>query len=117
MPVHLWRERRIDVVRRMDGDTLWLEVAGVLYFGSASRLEDTLESELAAHPEATGLVLDLRRVGRIDYTSAVVIQRVAKEVEEGGMTVKVVAARPPQGLVILERLLGADSPWLVRGEP
>ena len=115
--VHLWRERRIDVLRRMDGDTLWLEVVGVLYFGSASRLEDILESELAGHPDATGLVLDLRRVGRIDYTSAAVIQRVATEVEEAGMTVRVIAAGPPQGLVILERLLGADSPWLVRGDP
>ncbi len=115
--VHLWRERRIQVLQRMDGDTLWLEVAGVLYFGSAARLEDRLEAELAAHPEATGLVLDLRRVGRIDYTSAAVIQRVATDIEETGMTVRVIAAGPPQGLVLLERLLGPDSPWLERGEP
>jgi SulP family sulfate permease len=101
----------------MDGDTLWLEVAGVLYFGSAARLEDRLEAELVAHPEATGLVLDLRRVGRIDYTSAAVIQRVATDIEEAGMTVRVIAAGPPQGLVLLERLLGPDSPWLESGEP
>ncbi len=115
--VHLWRERRIQVLQRMDGDTLWLEVAGVLYFGSAARLEDRLEAELAAHPEATGLVLDLRRVGRIDYTSAAVIQRVATDIEEAGMTVRVIAAGPPQGLVLLERLLGPDSRWLESGEP
>lgn len=115
--VHLWRERRIQVLRRMDGDKLWLEVVGVLYFGSAARLEDVLEAELATHPEATGLVLDLRRVGRIDYTSAVVIQRVASDIEEAGMTVRVIAAGPPQGLVLLERLLGPDSPWLTRDEP
>jgi SulP family sulfate permease len=100
----------------VDGDTLWLEPGGVLYFGSAARLEDALEVELAAHPEAKALVLDLRRVGRLDYTSAIIIQRVAKEVEEAGLTVRILAGRPPQGQRILERLLGPDSPWLERND-
>ena len=110
--VHLYRERRVEVHRRMEGDTLWLEAVGVLYFGSAARFEDALEAELAAHPEAKALTLDLRRVGRLDYTSATVIQRVASEVEEAGLEVRILAGRAPQSLRLLERLLGRDSPWL-----
>ncbi len=110
--VHLWRERRVEVLTRLDGDTLWLEPVGVLYFGSAPRLEDVLEAEMAAHPEAQRLVLDLRRVGRLDYTSAIVIRRIATAVEEAGLSVRILAGKPPQGQRLLERLLGPESPWL-----
>ena len=110
--VHLWRERRVDVRRSYEAGILRLEPVGVLYFGSAPQLDDALIAELADHPDASRLVLDLRGAGRIDYTGALVIRRVAQDAEEAGLDVEIIAGRPPQGHRLLERVLGSDSPWL-----
>ncbi len=84
----------------------------MLYFGSAPQLDEALIAELAKHPAAKRLVLDLRKVGRIDYTGALVLQRIAEEAEEAGLEVRIVAGAPPQGVKILERVMGPGSPWL-----
>ena len=75
--VHLWRERRAFVNPRYEDGTLRLEAVGVIYFGSIAAFDEALLDALAAHPETERLVLDLSRVGRIDYTGAQLIKRVA----------------------------------------
>jgi SulP family sulfate permease len=54
--VHLWRERRVDVIRHYHEGTLHLEPVGVLYFGSAPELDEALIAELAANPDANHMI-------------------------------------------------------------
>ncbi len=111
--VHLWRERRINIVSRYVEHTLHLEPTGVLFFGSANSLDETLVEELVKHPDVETLILDLRRLGRIDYTGALVIQRVATEAELAGLEVQVIPGQPPQGARLLRRVFGEGSNWIV----
>ncbi|NKB39373.1 MAG: STAS domain-containing protein [Gammaproteobacteria bacterium] len=111
--VHLWREKRIDVGIDYAGHTLRLSPVGVLYFGSAPELGEVLVQNLADHPDATKLVLDLRTVGRIDYTGALILQQVADDAEKSGLEVKIIPGGPLQGVRLLNRVLGKDSPWLL----
>jgi SulP family sulfate permease len=110
--VHLWRERRINIVSRYSEHTLRLEPTGVLFFGSANSLDETIVEELVKHPDVKALILDLRRLGRIDYTGALVIQRVASEAELAGLSVRVIPGQPPQGARLLRRVFGKDSNWI-----
>ena len=71
-----------------------------------------LLAALAREPAASRLVIDLRKVGRIDYTGAFTIKRIAQDAEAGGLTVHILPGQLPQGPQLLERVLGAESPWL-----
>jgi SulP family sulfate permease len=109
--VHLWRERKVEIRRRMDGKTLHLEPMGVLFFGSAPQLDDAFIAELAANPDAERLVLDLRHLGRIDYAGALLVQRVAQAAEQAGLDVRITGL-PPRGGGVLRRVLGEQNRWL-----
>jgi len=112
--VHLWRESRIAVTVTHDAATqsLTLEPIGVLYFGSAHTLYDALLSELAHDRDVTRVVIDLRRVGRIDYTGAMALYRVASDAAAAGLAISIVPGQRPQGERLLKRVFGADSPWV-----
>jgi SulP family sulfate permease len=114
--VHLWREKRIDVITRYEDHTLNLAPVGVLFFGSAPALGEALIQNLAEHPDANKLVLDLRKVGRLDYTGALTLQQVASDAEQSGLEVKIVPGGPLQGVRILNRVLGENSSWLEKSE-
>ena len=79
--VHLWRERRVRINSTYDARTLRIEPVGVLYFGSAPLLDEALIAELAANPDAEKLIIDLQKVGRIDYSGALIIQDIAAHAE------------------------------------
>ncbi len=87
--VHLWRELRLRVGADVAGTTLTLRPAGVLFFGSAPSLDDTLVAELAGHPDVTRLVLNLEALGRIDYTGARALRDLAEEATQAGLEVEV----------------------------
>jgi SulP family sulfate permease len=108
--VHLWRELLITVRARYENETLTLEPMGVLFFASAQPLDDALIEQLAQHPEASRLVIDLKRLGRIDYTGALAIKSVADEARQAGMEVEI-ADVPTQSRRLLTRVLGPDSPY------
>lgn len=110
--VHLWRERRVEVESSYAEQTLTLKPVGVLFFGSAPSLNEILIATLAEHPEAKNLILDLQKVGRIDYTGALAIKQIASDAEESGLQVKIIVGRPPQGQRIVTRVIGRDSKWL-----
>jgi SulP family sulfate permease len=115
--VHLWRETRIIVVARHDGEarTLTVEPVGVLYFGSAQTLYDALIAELAHDRDVTRVIFDLRRLGRIDYTGAMALHRVATDAAAAGLTVTIVPGLHPQGVRLLRRVFGEESPWIAAG--
>ncbi len=87
--VHLWRELRLEVAASVAGDALTLRPAGVLFFGSAPSLDDTLLKALADHPDVTRLEIDLEALGRIDYTGARALRDLAHEAAQAGLEVTV----------------------------
>lgn len=110
--VHLWREKRIDVLVEYENQCLKLAPVGVLFFGSAPALGEALIQNLTAHPEAKKLVIDLGKVGRLDYTGALTLQQVASDADESGLEVRIVPGGHLQGVRLLKRVLGEESSML-----
>jgi len=61
---------------------LVLELEGALFFGSAERLAQEAQ---ALPPDVRWLVLDLRGVGMVDATGAMVLQRLSLSLADGGV--------------------------------
>jgi SulP family sulfate permease len=109
--VHLWRELRMLVRSRYEDGSLYLIPEGVLFFASAPGLQQALLWELAAHPAASRLTIDLSELGRIDQPGAEVLQAVIAEAESTGLETRLVGI-PDHARRILTRVLGPDSPLL-----
>lgn len=107
--VHLWRESGLSVVTWADEHIVHIQPTGVLYFGSAPMLGDRITAELAAQPNAEEIVLDLQRLGRIDYTGALALKSAVNEAEEAGIDVAF-ANVPEHSRSTLERVWEADLP-------
>lgn len=102
--IHLWREITTHVDADFAGGTLTLMPAGVMFFGSAPGLFDSLIDVLAEHPETERIVLDLSRLGRLDYTGAVALRELMKDARLGGLEVEITQV-PPQSQRIVEAVL------------
>ncbi len=85
--VHLWREIHLDVQSWTVGTAVHLMPRGVLYFGSAPGLSAHLNEELAAHPDAEEVIIELQGLGRIDYTGALALKQAVAEAAEANLTV------------------------------
>ncbi len=103
--VHLWRELRLRVQTEIEDGTLTLRPGGVLFFGSAASLDDTLGNAIAGDPSVDHVIIDLGNLGRIDYTGAHALRDLAAEATRAGLTVEVVAM--PEHT---RRILGAVWP-------
>ena len=89
LALHLWRELHVDVPRRREGNTLCLDTRGVLWFATASRLEQLVLDALAEEPDIDCLHIDLGGCGRVDYTAATTIRRLAEDARAAGLAVSV----------------------------
>lgn len=107
--VHLWRELRIRVTVELEGTDLVVRLHGVLFFASAPDLEDRLLEGIAGHEDIRRVVLDLSRLGRIDYTGAVALKDLVEDVRNGGLRVELTGA-PPQARAMLSRVWGEALP-------
>jgi SulP family sulfate permease len=63
---------------------------GVLWFGTAAKLEQGLIDAVVAHASATQVIVDLSRLGRVDYSGAVSLERLVNRAREGGLDIRVV---------------------------
>ncbi len=106
---HLWRENRVHAGASMEGPTLHLRPRGVLYFGSAHRLEQALVRQLSLHREADGLVVHLDGLGRIDVTGAIALGRLLDDAIEAGLAVEIRDV-PIQARHIVDRVLSRHLP-------
>lgn len=109
--VHVWREIEVQIDVHYEDETLRFEPRGVLFFASAPALDEALVNQLAAHPSAERLVIDLKKLGRIDYSGMIVLKRVAEEAELAGLGVKLIDI-PPQSRRILMKVFGNGSRFL-----
>ena len=108
--VHLWRELRgVGVKTNFDDHTLTLTPSGVMFFASSPGLDEALLAELANHPDATHLVVDLGALGRIDYTGARALHALTEGAKRAGLEVSVVGA-PPHAERILRKVWNESVP-------
>jgi SulP family sulfate permease len=106
--VFLWRSFQLEIDIESEGEALTFTPRGVLWFGTAQRLDTALLDALAAHPDAGRLVVDLSRLGRIDTTGAVVLRSVLDQARAAGLDTEVQGV-PPQSRELTERVLGSES--------
>jgi SulP family sulfate permease len=110
--VHLWRELRLDVDASRDGDVLHLRPSGVLWYGTAQKLDDGFIDLLAENPDARQLQIHLLRLGRIDLTGALALKKVISDAKRAGLIVEVgpvpAAAAPLLARVLPETATGAE---------
>ncbi len=98
--VHLWREASVQVPVEVDGSTLHLRPSGVLWFGTAAHLQEQVIDAIARHPGAERLVLDLSRLGRIDYSGALVLDRIVADHDGDDLTVELSGVPDHAGRII-----------------
>jgi sulfate permease, SulP family len=110
--VHLWREKRIEVITHYTNSTLNLTPIGVLFFGSAQMLGETLIQKLADHPDANKLIINLCNVGRLDYAAAITLLQVAMDADRSGLEVKIIRGGTERSIFLLDRVFGKNSAWL-----
>ena len=92
--VHLWRELRLDVPSWTVDETLHLRPRGVLWFGTAARLEELLLKLVAEEQQVERLLVHLDGLGRIDVTGALALRSLLEEARAAGLAVEVVDAEP-----------------------
>lgn len=91
---HLWRELSLEVPSWTEAETLHLRPRGVLWFGSAARLEEVFVELLGTHPESRQLVIHLDGVGRIDTTAALSLRSLVQDARDAGLTTEFADVRP-----------------------
>lgn len=101
---HLRREAHLTLPAWRDGDTMHVRPTGVLFFGSAHRVDDGLTALLREHPGVTGLVLHMDRLGRADVTGAMVLRGALEVIARSGVG-PVVDDLTPTSRKILTRTL------------
>jgi sulfate permease, SulP family len=91
---HLWRELSLEIQSWTVAETLHLRPRGVLWFGSASRMEDAFLGLLGQHRSAQRLAIHLDGVGRIDTTAALALRSLIGDARKAGLTVELTSVRP-----------------------
>lgn len=105
---HLRREAHVAVPSWRDGRTLHVRPTGVLFFGSAHRLEDQVTARLGEHPDIDRLVLHMQRLGRTDVTGALALRDMIDHLSQAGVEVEV-TDMTPTSRKILQRVLDAGT--------
>lgn len=106
---HLRRELAITAPHWVEQDALHLRPLGVLYFGSAHRLEDQVTDLLSEHPHVTRLVVHMDRLGRVDVTGALALRSLVEHLHDVGVSTAVVDLTPT-GWKIVDRVLTEAGP-------
>ena len=105
--VHLRRESRIQLETIVRDGTLEIIPAGVLYFGSAPGLSQSLVNQLAEHDNDSieRVVVDLSELGRVDYSGALELQGFLEDCLTAGLDAKL-RDIPEHAMGTLSRVLG-----------
>lgn len=110
--VHLWRELPVALDTWMADDEIHMAVRGVLWFGSAPVLEETLLGMVADHQEARAVVLHLDGVGRLDLTGARMLEKIVEDARAAGLEARLEGV-PSHARRLLRKILD----WRPEREP
>lgn len=100
---HLRREQRLVYEHWVDADSLHFKPKGVLWFGSAPRVEDKLVSLLSDYPDIRIIQIHLDGLGRIDLSAAMMLDHFRTEVRKTGIEVELLDV-PPMAKSWVERV-------------
>ena len=92
--VHLWREFDVKFPHWVEDGALHVRPVGVLWFGSAEMLKQEVLDLLAERTDVRRLVLHMERLGRVDLTASLVLERLIEEVRDAGLETEVDSAHP-----------------------
>ena len=84
---HLYREMRFASDVERHGGNLVFKPRGVLWFAATPALEHHLSSAIDSEDGVRHVIIDLKEVGRLDYSGAVVIKNVIDDLEIRGISV------------------------------
>ena len=104
---HMWRELQPGVKTQIEGEELHFEPKGVLWFGSAPALEDSLLSSLAQEPNVKRIIVHCAGLGRIDLTAAQGIARIAEQAQVAGLEMEIRGA--PEHAYRVLQAVGLES--------
>jgi SulP family sulfate permease len=85
--IHAWREMHVRCDGWRDGADLHLAPRGVLWFGSAPQMQQSLLRELETGHEVERIVLHLGGLGRIDLSGAMMLREFKEEMGAGEIDV------------------------------
>ncbi len=105
---HLRRELAVSAPSWVDGGALHLRPLGVLYFGSAHRLEDQVTDLLSDHGDVDELVVHMDRLGRVDVTGALALRSLVEHLADAGVTTRLVDLTPTSQKII-DRVLSPED--------
>lgn len=103
---HLYRELRVDHSHALEGDTLVLRPAGVIWFVTTPQLEQRFIAARAEHPEVTKLRIDFTNVGRFDYSGGATLATLVDDAVNAGVDVEIVNIPPHAGRALAAHLGG-----------
>lgn len=92
--VHLRRELNLEVPSWTEDGALHLRPRGVLWFGTAARLEDAVLRLVGEHADLRRLIVHLDGLGRIDMTGALALRSGLERARDAGLAVEIVDVRP-----------------------
>ncbi len=84
---HLYRELSVTVPTRVEGPTLIIAPQGVIWFATVPLLAEQVRRHLADHPDIDTVEVDMGAVGRLDYSGASVLARIAKDSAANGVPI------------------------------
>ncbi|MGH9135018.1 MAG: SulP family inorganic anion transporter, partial [Ilumatobacteraceae bacterium] len=87
---HLYREMNLTLIAGGDGTQVVVAPRGVLWFGTAHKLESIVVNAIAERGDVATLEIDLTGVGRLDYTGAEELRSLCADIAAGGIDVSVV---------------------------
>ena len=106
---HLRREVQIGLKSTVTNRTLEIVPSGVLYFGSAPGLSQSLMEQLALHRDIESVVVDLSMLGRVDYTGVQELKAFADDCVSAGLRFRI-RNIPDHALGTMTRYLGDELP-------
>ncbi len=87
---HLYREMRLSSDTEIEGTTVIHRPRGVMWFAATPALERHLMNAVEQLEDVEHVVIDLRQVGRLDYSGGVVMRNVIEDFEIRGLSVYIV---------------------------
>ena len=91
---HLRRERQLVLEHQLEGHVLYFQPRGVLWFGSASRMQERFTTLLANNPEIHAVKLKLGGLGRIDLSAAIMLRNLITDVRRAGLEIELLEVPP-----------------------
>ena len=109
LAVHLWRERKMKLSMWTDDGVLHLAPRGVLWFGSAPILEKAVTRAFVEVGDLRELVFHLNGVGRLDFTGALLLERIMQQALDAGLDTRFEGI-PPHAEKLMERIFAWTPP-------